>query len=58
MASITGINTSGHYFASINKLLYLFIYPGIYFELKKNERSDIIVLYIVLKIQQHSDTVF
>ena len=52
MASETDINISGHYVVSINAMPFSYMY----FELK-NERSGRIV-YIVLKSQRPSDTVF
>ena len=54
MASRKGINISGHYVVSINAIC-LFIYV---LYILKIERSDRIVLYIVLKTQRPSDTVF
>ena len=54
MASRKGINTSGHYVVSINATSFHLMY----FEFKKIERSDLIILYIVFKTQRPSDTVF
>ena len=50
MASRTGIHISGHYVRCIVKF-YAFSY--MYFEFFKNERSDRIVFYIVIKLNDH-----
>ena len=54
MSTRKGINISGNY-ASSYLLHALFIYVLCF---KKNERSDKIVSYILLKTQRPSDTVF
>ena len=53
MATRKGINVSGNY-AAPHKMPC----SCMYFVLKKNERSDKIVFYILLKTQRPSDTVF
>ena len=54
MATRKGINVSGNY-AGPHILNALFIYVLC---IKKNERSDKIVFYILFKTQRPSDTVF
>ena len=54
MATTKGINISGNY-AAPHILHALLIYVLC---LKKNERSDKIVFYILFKTQRPSDTVF
>ena len=55
MPSRKGINISGTY-ATPHILHALFIYYVL--RIRKNERSDKIVFYIILKTQRPSDTVF
>ena len=53
MATKKGINISGNYAAP-----HILHASDMYFALKKNERSDKIVIYILFKTQRPSDTVF